>query len=304
MSDDLPQHLHSAAYFGDTRDFWWNHDYVALLARRADLAGVTRALDAGCGVGHWGRVLLPHMPAASLVGVDRESAWVDEAAKRAAAAGFADRATYRRGPVEALPFEDASFDLVTCQTVLIHVPDVARVLREFLRVLRPGGRVLLAEPNNLANALLIGSARHRDPVDDTLDLVRTQMLCERGKIALGEGDNSLGELLPGMVSEAGYTGLQCWLSDRVQLLVPPYEGADQRAARDEMLDLDARDFWIWSRDETRRYYLAGGGAEADFDAAWDRCRRASAREAKALREGTFHMGVGGSHFVVAARKPA
>jgi SAM-dependent methyltransferase len=304
MSDVLPQHLHSAAYFGDARDFWWNRDYVELLARRIELASVTHALDAGCGVGHWGRVLLPHMPAAALVGVDREAAWVDEAAKRAAAAGFGGRATYRAGTVEALPFDDASFDLVTCQTVLIHVPDVPRVLREFLRVLRPGGRVLLAEPSNLADAVATGSARHDDPVDVRIELLRVQLTCERGKVALGEGDNSLGDVLPGLVAEAGFAQLACWLSDRVQLLVPPYDAPDQRAARDEALDLDARDFWVWGREETRRYYLAGGGAAEDFDAVWRRCLGAKRRDAEGLRRGTFHAGLGGPLYVVAARKPA
>ncbi len=303
MDEPLPQHLHSAAYFGDTRDFWWNDDYVALLARRMGLAAVTDALDAGCGLGHWGRVLMPHTPSTTWIGVDREAAWVEGATRRTTDAGFGARASYRVGSVESLPFEDARFDLVTCQTVLIHVPDVARVLREFMRVLKPGGRLLVAEPNNLADSLAVGSARHDDPIDDRVELLRAQLVCERGKVAIGEGDNSVGDVLPGLVAAAGFESLSCWLSDRVQLLVPPYAGDDQRATRDELLDLDARGFWIWSRDETLRYYLAGGGAADGFDALWTRCRRARARDVEALRRGDFHVGFAGPMYVVTARRP-
>jgi SAM-dependent methyltransferase len=46
------------------------------------------------------------------------------------------------GPVEALPVEDASFDVVLCTQVLEHCDDPAQAVRELRRVTRPGGRVL------------------------------------------------------------------------------------------------------------------------------------------------------------------
>ena len=84
-----------------------------------------RVLDVGCGE----KPYLPYFDGASeYVGVD-----VDESA-------HADLV----GAVERLPLADASFDLVLCIQVLEHVDDPARAVRELHRVVRPGGRVLVA----------------------------------------------------------------------------------------------------------------------------------------------------------------
>lgn len=50
----------------------------------------------------------------------------------------------RRANAEALPFDDAAYDIVIAHYMLYHVPDIPRALREFRRVLRPGGRLLAA----------------------------------------------------------------------------------------------------------------------------------------------------------------
>lgn len=63
--------------------------------------------------------------------------------RRAAQAGAS--LSFVAGRVEALPFPGGSFDLVTAMTVLCFVSDPARAVRELSRVLRPGGRLVIAE---------------------------------------------------------------------------------------------------------------------------------------------------------------
>src|SRR5438067_989004 len=136
---------HSAAFFGDFRDFWWNRDFLELMARRWNLSAVQSVLDVGCGIGHWGRILLPLLPEhAKLTGIDREPEWIE----KANTLGDRERTSYLEGDVMALPFEDSSFDLVTCQTVLIHLQDPLGAIREMMRVAKPGGLIVTAEPNN------------------------------------------------------------------------------------------------------------------------------------------------------------
>ncbi len=61
------------------------------------------------------------------------------------------------GSLEALPFADASFDVVVCTQVLEHVPEPAETLRELRRVLRPGGKLLLTAPQAFGE--------HQEPYD-------------------------------------------------------------------------------------------------------------------------------------------
>jgi ubiquinone/menaquinone biosynthesis C-methylase UbiE len=106
---------HSAEYFGDTRDYWWNQDFIELIGRRLAFEKVHDVLDVGCGVGHWAQVLASELPVeAQVIGVDRDQSWVDKATERAASRGISHRFRYQLSEAQALPFPDASFDLVTC----------------------------------------------------------------------------------------------------------------------------------------------------------------------------------------------
>lgn len=88
----------------------------------------SRILDVGCGDGR-----IPSLYTSPEVVVVDSSA---DAVERASARGL----NAQLAEAQELPFEDSSFDAVTCNHALYHVPDVDRVLAEFVRVLRPGGR--------------------------------------------------------------------------------------------------------------------------------------------------------------------
>lgn len=295
---------HSAEYFGDTRDYWWNLDFLALIGKRLSLDHLQDVLDVGSGIGHWGQLLANVISSSARVqGVDRDPLWVEKAAARAAALGLADRFTYQVAVAEKLPFADASFDLVTCQTVLIHTPDPGAVVDEMIRVARPGGLILVAEPNNIARALMLDSASFRDPVDEILARVRLQLICERGKAALGEGNNSIGDLIPSLFAERDLVNICVYLNDKADTLVPPYDTPAQRAALEEREDFKHRDFWIWSREDTRRFFLAGGGRQCEFDALWLVAIGGNDKFDKAIAERTYAAAGAGICYLVAGRKP-
>src|SRR5215471_6391526 len=296
---------HSAEYFGDTRDYWWNIDFLELMGKRLSLDGVQDVLDVGSGVGHWGQLLANVIPTSARVqGVDRDPLWVEKAAARAAAHGLADRFTYQVAVAEKLPFADASFDLVTCQTVLIHTPDPGAVVDEMVRVARPSGLILAAEPNNVARALMFDSVSFHDPVDEILARARLQLICERGKAALGEGNNSIGDIVPSLFAERDIVDVCVYLNDKADILLPPYDSPAQRAALEERADFKHRGFCSgWTREDTRRYFLAGGGREGEFEALCLVAIGSGDKIDKAIADGTYAGRDGAGIGYLAGRKP-
>src|SRR5690348_6328316 len=106
----MEQAPHSAQFLQSAaRDYWWNLDHIEVWARRVGLDGVRSVLDVGSGVGHWGRLLSSVLPPdATLVGIDAEPRWVEDATAHADEAGLGDRFSYRVASAEELPFEDES----------------------------------------------------------------------------------------------------------------------------------------------------------------------------------------------------
>lgn len=84
-------------------------------------------------------------PGGRAFGVDLTAAMVARARRAAAAAGLTERVEILQGAYEALPVASGSVDVVLSNGVLNLAPDKPVVLREIARVLRPGGRLLLAD---------------------------------------------------------------------------------------------------------------------------------------------------------------
>jgi len=99
-------------------------------------------LDVGCGDGTLLRVFAHH-GAARLAGCDMDPRMVARA--RAEASGEGVAVDLSVASTLALPYPDASFDVVTCITVLAFVADVGAAIREMARVLRPGGRLVIGD---------------------------------------------------------------------------------------------------------------------------------------------------------------
>lgn len=280
---------HSAEFFNESRDYWWNLDFLRLMAQRLRFDDVRRVLDVGCGVGHWGRSLAHVLPPeASVTGLDREPEWVRRAGEEAARAGLGRRFTFAQGDAMALPFADHSFDLVTCQTVLMHLSDFGAGLREMIRVTRPGGLVFAVEPCNMASMAVFSSVTDQFPTEVVAAWLRFQLTMQRGKRALGLGFNSVGDLVPGKMIELGLRDVRVYMSDRATPMLPPYDQPHQRAEISQLKDWYAREHWMWDKATARSYFIAGGGQEPEFAALWQQAGRQMAAELAAMDAGTFH----------------
>ncbi|MGW4065679.1 class I SAM-dependent methyltransferase [Amycolatopsis sp. NPDC004747] len=98
---------------------------------------------------------LPHYPAeVTLTGLDLSEGMLAIARDRARRLGRP--VTFRQGSAHALPFAEASFDTVVCTFGLCAIPDPAAAVAEMVRVLRPGGQLILVDHVTSSSRLVRG----------------------------------------------------------------------------------------------------------------------------------------------------
>jgi SAM-dependent methyltransferase len=102
-----------------------------------------RLLDIACGSGGPSLAIVART-GIHLTGVDIEAEGIAQATGQAAAMGLADRASFRVADGGSpLPFADSAFDMIVCIDAVIHLDDRFRAMRDWFRLLRPGGGYLI-----------------------------------------------------------------------------------------------------------------------------------------------------------------
>ena len=111
---------------------------LGLIKKCVDLKGKS-ILDVGCGIGFYANALKEQ--GAEVVGVDTDEENIQEAQ------AIFPEIVFKQAQGEHLPFKPASFDMVLLNEVLEHVGDDNKTVAECLRVLNPGGKIIIFAPN-------------------------------------------------------------------------------------------------------------------------------------------------------------
>ena len=145
---------------------WWYAERRAMVRRTASRWPAGRALDVGCAGG--GNTAVLRDLGWAVTGLEYSAAGAEIAASR--------HLDVVRGDATALPFGDATFDLVMSTDVWEHIEDDGAVARETVRVLRPGGRALVAVPCSMKlwSGHDVALGHHRRYERDQLAAVMTE----------------------------------------------------------------------------------------------------------------------------------
>src|SRR5262245_54627240 len=157
---------------------------LAAMLEAAQPRGDEHVLDVGCGAVHTALAFAPRVR--EVVALDLTEAMLAEAAELAERRGLRNL-RFERGDAMALPYPDASFDLVTCRQCAHHFERPEAALREAARVLRPGGRFVVVD-----------SVAPDDPAQDTF-LNAIELLRDPSHVR----DHAVGSWLA-MLADAGF----------------------------------------------------------------------------------------------------
>jgi len=197
-----------------------------------------------------------------ITAVDLSEGMLSAAKSRALQEGLGGRVAFSRMDAEALALKNAAFDVALSLFALLHFPNPLMALRELFRVLRPGGRLVLAVGSGPAWA-------SRNGLTEGVKFLRRRLAIRRNKLLIGP--SSLNDLIarrlegrtdseesslaregrkrtrrvPGLVRDAGFCRLQTSWSGAEAVIETPEEFWDlQRTfssfARKRLLDADAR----------------------------------------------------------------
>ena len=223
-------------------------------------------LDVGCGGGRTVRRLAALASEGNVIGLDYSAASVAVSRDTNAKEIEAGRVQIARGSVEALPFPDRTFDIITAVETHYYWPDLPANVREILRVLKPGGSfALIAETYRggpfrlfygivmpLLRAAFLSDAEHRDlltpgrihrgrdhaPVREKLDLRHGAQAAIAGPVPglrglAGSASRDSGPLFSGLLGNNLYpfVGNSTNVSRGASPLAPPPPSADELRSR-------------------------------------------------------------------------
>lgn len=160
--------------------------------RHANLSDGNVVLDAGCGAGSAARLFVSHFPNCKVFGVDRNESYLDYARRTAAKEGLSN-IEFRHADVLQLPFQVGMFDVVWSKHLLQWVSRRETALAEFIRVTRPGGRVVCCNFDGFCLSHYPTDAQVQQDVERWFSTAQADF----------GFDSNIGRKLPSMFRDAG-----------------------------------------------------------------------------------------------------
>ncbi len=203
-------------YLKNSRMAWFNTDYLEFLINKVwRIAKPVRVADFGCGVGFLGSVLLPLLPkGSSYTGYDIGWELLEEAKNSFSLTSYDTEFIYCDLLTDSIARQ---YDLVICQTLLMHLPKPEFIIEKMINAAVEGGMVICVETNwNVGNAAMYIDGLD---VDGYCNLGLLSKLWKSEKAEKGT-DKCIGMKIPVMMQKAGLHNVGIRMNDCVRFANP------------------------------------------------------------------------------------
>lgn len=296
----------------DQRKYLWEPEYVALLARWAGFKQGQTVVDVGCGLGYLGTLYWQYFgKGGKYCGVDVSPKLTAQAKKMSSSWAKGGRTEFKTGDAYKLPYPDNYADVVMCQTLLMHLSEPQKAVKEMYRVLKPGGAILCKEPDNLSVSLQHSITSMPElPLDEELFFHKVSFICNRGRAALGLGNYNAAQFVPLWLKETGFKGIDARMNSYAIFGIPPYETPKQlyeSISRKRRLQLNQKaEEKQRGAKRFKKLFMAGGGSIKEYKRYLALSRKYKSKEKiykKQIQDGTYYLFAASMFFAIKGCKP-
>ena len=220
-----------------------------------------KIVDVGCGPGDFTRQLARiSKRKATILGIDFNERSIQAAITGTRKAGLSRTVSYKLGDVYKIPLEDDYADLTCCRTLLMHLTDPLKAVREMARITKPGGAVVAVEGGRMG--------AFYDPDDE-----KFSKLSRRAHNAWIDGIRKLegktfgiGEKLPGIFRKAGLSSI------KAEVQADSWLYSDPRRRLGDLKTELRFEYSIFRerRRKDRKYLIAGGMSNSQITSYFNR----------------------------------
>ena len=224
---------------------WLNELYTSFL----NIKPGQKIVDVGCGPGDFTRQLARlSKQKATILGIDSNEKSIRAATTDTKKARLSQCVSYELGDVYKIPLEDGYADLTCCRTLLMHLTEPLKAVKEMARVTRTGGSVVALEGGKM------GAFYDSNDGEYSMLAERAYEAWVNGIRKLEGKEFKIGEKLPGIFREAGLSGIKAEVQADAWLYSDP-----RRRLSDVKAELRF-DYSLFRerRRKDRKYLLAGG----------------------------------------------
>jgi ubiquinone/menaquinone biosynthesis C-methylase UbiE len=236
---------------------WLNQLYSSFL----NIKPGQKIVDVGCGPGDFTRQLARlSNQKASILGIDSNEKSVQAATIDTKKARLSQSVSYKVGDVYNIPLEDDYADLTCCRTLLMHLTEPLKAIKEMARVTKTGGFVVAMERGKM------GAFYDPDDEEYSKFAERAYEAWVNGIRKLEGKEFKIGEKLPGIFRKAGLSNIKAEVQADAWLYSDP---------RRKLSDVKAElrfDYSLFKerRRKDRKYLLAGGMSNAHVTSYFNR----------------------------------